>query len=1672
MAGGLQLAIEDDFRDLRDHQTTSVLAELLFFLPGGHVCRTAISKQTFRTNANLNRDRSTFTLLDAEFLKQGNTCWLMQQDTSTCIVHEVLSPECFQHAIEACSGIAAVTTGYEEIGVNTKVFIDQNKSFCNWLQAKYGETKTFLCGDAGDNSVIAATARSMGKPAILSAGIACQPYSFLGDRKEGDDKRSESLPAVLKLGYFLRSPLIILECTRGARDSAYVQRILADFVSKTGYELFQDVIHLHHTWTSQRTRWWAVLKIPNLNLKNFPQMPELVQDPQIAHLMQIQRFLPEHDMQQLMLDQRETMLFHQQKKGISGSLLNENSNMPTATHSWGSQLVACKCGCRSSGFSQDRLNEKGLYGVLVSLETTVIHDDQVFHATRHPDPREMAILMGLAPSYLQTEETYHLRFLMAAVGQSASPLQGAWVLGNVLSGMKSTFDVFPFADPLTTIGNMGLKLMNERFQCWTNQVHTFKTKVLQDQFQRFTAASSDSVYIASDRVQIEFSTTECTAPAPCIDTPTDSHAEISIASQVTQTTAAELLAGSVDDVFNRPTAPGSEASVPVHSVQSMQQHIQSSSKSNPPRPSIAPHILKHPASTALHDVSIPEIYTEHGALLAFANKRKIDSVTHDHDAGVAEGDNQPPKCTKLNLPTEEDATIDIPPAQCFSPEAPSATEHDASPNCFHDTAAHPAEEISPTQEWTQPAVADFIPSVSHSQTISTTTHTDAHSNLSNHALPGEQELKPFPEFTRSHVFIGMEHQSIRHTEVDVSSTWGQIASAEQKLHGFPVYLKPLSAVGSDLPNYAESQAGEIVLLRPIEFEPCQCPKTGRDSIPDLTGLTRIEALWNQFGWVAVDEMTYYLNWFNKPDHETTAPMVLRDLPDDPIKFGSWLLTAIEKASVTDTVYQVGTCILHDEHWFPLHVRISAKTNEMTICITPDSTAKIRSLLHRAFGDMEFSLQVQPVLSQFPADCGFQSLAFVIGFGNGDNTLKPIQSGEATQWRRMFASFLTNTDKHLDVVISIRLGGMPDMNTHKDLSNLLESHGVTITRSSALATQLISAIGLPGIQSVLSSSRAWRDLKSKASACKPPIQLIMDDELQAQIDRRRAEGKPFGRKQSKAKTTQKSQLPQQIHLKANQIQIPNGIFKQEDGAPVSQISLQQLRQKTPGIAVLNKEDAEPFLQLREPLSPEGVGMIIVDYKDLQLPPNHTLLTFPASFAETSDPMIVSAALVQLGSKTIGRLMPTNPISIEQIDTQVVRCVLFRDQFEGDWTQVMQRPFKTIQNLDCMREVVQADILDCWDRQFLNKQYQKSKPETAEIYSITCRFRLPAAQIVLAANAQSGLFTEPRAQHGREPCDQFKVVWLPKKTFSEALVAQQVTECHTSIARSGDRYGLRVANDMVKKVHEQNRPGITYLDNTSVRQYQISPLPFGTTKQSLQKVCDTWGWSARPNHTIGLTSDKGGLIWVVSASQPPQFWIWTMTHGDVLITELVQKHALPPIKSQPVIASQRTLKHLLDAHNSTSQVEPTDPWLKKDQDPWMPASHAVTGAAITNGQIAKIEANFERKLRNALHDQQQANAKMSDESMDPSADSRIQKLEQQVTQLQDSFSGLTTSVNTFQQQQTAVNQQMSQQVQQIKTHLDNQTQSVQGMLDSKLEEQMARIERLLSGPEKRAKTNSHE
>eukprot|EP00435_Cladocopium_sp_Y103_P039757 s1318_g10.t1 len=905
------------------------------------------------------------------------------------------------------------------------------------------------------------------------------------------------------------------------------------------------------------------------------------------------------------------------------------------------------------------------------------------------------------------------------------------------------------------------------------------------------------------------------------------------------------------------------------------------------------------------------------------------------------------------------------------------------------------------------------------------------------------------------VWVGHPSRPLQAVSAHPGETVGQLATAESRLMSLPFPVRTLTAMGSHLPVYHKLSHHQIVLLEDGTTD-------HRIEYPAVTGLNRQDLLWQQQGWVADDEMAFYLSMLGQPNlTNTTAPLIMENTPNDVLIFERWLGTALDKFQ-QDQITTLHTVCLLNQHWFPVSVQL--QDDDIHLTTTHDALPTVRSWAVEALGEI-FYFHYKMPQDAFPADCGFQALAWIMAQELGTNQAYPMPVEEAIKWRELFASHLIHYDLIHGNTSQLRFGGMIEPHLI-ELSSLLQQHGVKADRAPALVQQLVQTMGTASIKQTMGSARPWADLKTKASALQPPLKLVHSDELQSQIAERLRSGRPMGNR--KTKQAKKPAQPKWTAPQASQVQIPDGIFKQQDGTPLTQITLHQLQTNQRGIAVVNLEDARPYFNLQKPLSAEGVGMLVLEFLAESLPPHHQLIRFPASCPETQEPMILTAALIQLGQQQVTRVMPQTPTSIDQVETTVLRAVLYKDQSTIPWKSMQTKPVKTVLELEHFATISKDDLLDVWDRQHLSKQYQKMKPDESELFSFVIRLRTSCVESLMQFNSKDGLYFEPRTQSGRAPCPDHRVVWLPRKCFHDVVIAKQATPQPTSIARSADRYGLRTSAQDAESVHSQHRPDVAYLDGANTKMFRIAPLPFGSTKQSLQKVFEAWEWGARPSHTQGLTPDKQGLVWIAHATEQPSFYIYTMEHGDVLISEIQSSKPVVQQTNGIPVASTRTLRCLKSSMNGPNHLDEgssVDPL--QANDPWANAykGHTAKPSHPSPSQLATIETNVEKRVLATIQEQALW-PKSEDATMDPQTDQRMSQLESQVHLVTDNLNQLTGSMATFKQQQQTHNTQVAHQVQALKTQADQQEHSMKSLLDQKMEEQIARIEALLTN--KRTKT----
>lgn len=535
----------------------------------------------------------------------------------------------------------------------------------------------------------------------------------------------------------------------------------------------------------------------------------------------------------------------------------------------------------------------------------------------------------------------------------------------------------------------------------------------------------------------------------------------------------------------------------------------------------------------------------------------------------------------------------------------------------------------------------------------------------------------------------------------------------------------------------------------------------------------------------------------------------------------------------------------------------------------------------------------------------------------------------------------------------------------------------------------------------------------------------------------------------------------VVLKSHQVTLPHGIFQQSDGTALSQLSLHQVQLKQRGIVIANIDEAAPFFKLTDKICEEGLGLIVLDVNSSDLPPKHQRVKFPAICAETGEPMICHGALFQLGKLPVNRLLPHDMIKVDQIATCVVRAVVYQDQYQHDWQTFISSPVKMLMQLPEFRQLSKDSVLDVFDRQWLTKKYQRARPDQCDMFTATFRTTMEAGKILLDNNSKGGVYYEPRNATGLQPDEGYRAIWIPKLSYQEVLAVQQTRKVPTWITRTGDRFGLRAATSNAEQVHKEYKPNTTYLDSSQAKQYRISPVPFGTTKQSLQKVFDQWEWPARPVQVMGRSDDQQGVVWLAQATKCPAHWIYTTDQGDLLITEHEVKRMEPNNRAGNPVASTRTLQHLSQVRKPNHEVQDTkqDPWLHRD--PW---TQYVPINQMQPNKMAEIEEAVHKKVMATMQEQGMSST-ASDASMDEGVQHRVATLEKQMSELQGNVQQLTGTVSVHHQQQTHHNAQVTSQIQAVQA-----TQSgLQSAIENKLEEQMQRIEALLK-TEKRQKTSS--
>lgn len=337
-----------------------------------------------------------------------------------------------QQIVELCSGIGVWSSVAHHVDLHCLAGVDTNPRWESIFHNLHSGAE-FLVGDCGDTGMIQKLVEANGFFSTILAGINCQPHSTGGDQRGFQDDRASSLPKVLRAIWLLQSHCAVLECVPAVMTNPEAQAMLQQFCKQTKMSMTQSILQLSDVWCTKRERWFAILSSQVMGPISIPPFPKNDAYGTVKKVMPFVKVWGEDDMEQLKLTLYELSAFNSYAVGgLCNTFLQPDSVMATSLHSTSNQLYPCSCGCRAA-FSVQRLQSRGLYGVLIPLGTEIHHDYKVLPECRYPHPVELFVLNGGNPTQ---EFGPAVRLANAGVGQCVSPIQGIWVLVQVSNAFR------------------------------------------------------------------------------------------------------------------------------------------------------------------------------------------------------------------------------------------------------------------------------------------------------------------------------------------------------------------------------------------------------------------------------------------------------------------------------------------------------------------------------------------------------------------------------------------------------------------------------------------------------------------------------------------------------------------------------------------------------------------------------------------------------------------------------------------------------------------------------------------------------------------------------------------------------------------------------------------------------------------------------------------------------------------------------------------------------------------------------------------------------------------------------------------------------------------------------------------------------------------------------------
>ena len=641
----------------------------------------------------------------------------------------------------------------------------------------------------------------------------------------------------------------------------------------------------------------------------------------------------------------------------------------------------------------------------------------------------------------------------------------------------------------------------------------------------------------------------------------------------------------------------------------------------------------------------------------------------------------------------------------------------------------------------------------------------------------------------------------------------------------------------------------------------------------------------------------------------------------------------------------------------------------------------------------------------------------------------------------------------------RWGAGLDVKADERLRTLLKEHGVPGDAIDSRVHLILQAFDRQKLQHALTSAQPWRSLKAQANQLQPKFQLVLAHELDAVVQTKAMKGVGKGRRRKglgDVPTPSRAVPPPEID--PNKLMVEDGSFVSANGHALKQVQLAKVGPFCEGVVLVTLPEVQAYLKAGHVVSSGALGFLLLNAENTLMDTklSWSSIRIVARCQANGEPMILPAVLVQLGKLLVGQKQSQSACVIPSVEAACLKVSVYRDMVAVPWEDIVASPVRfvltqlapltkctceamTVCESPCWHpteaDEVQDPVLDVWRKQWVSSTFRPAAPQAADIFMLNIRYLGSLEEKLLPYSGLGGVFLEPRSLCARHPVMDYQVLWLGKSDLSEL---QRLRSCHPAIlglARMGSRLGVRVATVDAADAAKTLKPGSIFLASGSRATFEVGPLPYGTDRLAVAKVCAQHGWQARPLH-VSRSVDQLGVMWLLQACTSPPAAVIPYKGGELVITKLPDKHVENPSDKTAIIGASETLQlcaKTASFEQSHPQQPKPDPWATYD--PWKSASHS--GTPPEPASLDAIADRLEKKVRAKLPKDMEV-----DSDHHAHVEARFAALEQQVQSLTVNQQSLSSQIGSV---ETRVTQTM-----------DHQGKEIQAMF----QQQMTQIERLLS------------